>query len=165
MTQTQHEQVAQVDDSIGIPILIFKIGHLRSALFLDCVVQVFDAVEVGDFPDSLPTDVLGLINIRGLKIPLVDIRRRWGLPGGKVQLTNQLIVVQAEGLTLSLIVEEVVGTRHIPLQKIVHLQDILPENNPHMAVADLEGILMLIDSDKLFTPQEFAEITDWLASQ
>lgn len=165
MPQTKQENSALLDDTIGIPILMFRIGPLRSAFFLDCVVQVFDAVEVGDFPDSLPKDVLGLINIRGMKIPLVDIRGRWGLPGGKVQLSNQLVVIQSEGINLSIIVDEVLGTRNIPLRKIIHLQDLLPEFNPHMAIADLEGIMMLIDSEHLFTTEEFDALKNWLETQ
>lgn len=165
MPQTQQEHSSQLDDSIGIPILIFRIGALRSALFLDCVVQVFDAVEVGDFPDSLPKDVLGLINIRGMKIPLVDIRGRWGMPGGKVQLSNQLIVIQSDGINLSIIVDEVLGTRNIPLRKIIHLQDLLPDFNPHMVIADLEGIMMLIDSEHLFSSEEFELLKHWLETQ
>lgn len=164
MTLTQAEHTP-LEDQVGIPILMFRIGTVRCALFLDCVVQVFDAVEVGDFPDSLPKDVLGLINIRGLKIPLVDIRGRWGLSGGKVQLSNQLIVIDSNGINLSIIVDEVLGTRHIPLRKIIHLQDLLPGFNPHMAIADLEGILMLIDSEHLFTSDEFEKLKLWLETQ
>jgi purine-binding chemotaxis protein CheW len=165
MQQTEPESASLTDDTIGIPILIFRIGSLRSALFLDCVVQVFDAVEVGDFPDSLPRDVLGLINIRGMKIPLVDLRRRWGIPGGKVQLSNQLIVIESEGINLSIIVDEVIGTRSVPLRKIIHLRDLLPDVNPHMAVADLDGILMLLDSEHLFSTDEFDELKSWLEAQ
>lgn len=165
MWHTQQETPSLNDDAIGIPILLFRIGTLRSALFLDCVVQVFDAVEVGDFPDSLPKDVLGLINIRGMKIPLIDIRRRWGLPGGKVQLSNQLIVIESEGINLSIIVDEVIGTRNIPLQKIIHLRDLLPEFSPHMAISDLDGILMLLDSEHLFSTNEFDELKSWLEEQ
>lgn len=153
---------ARVDDSTSLPILIFKLGPFRSAFLLDAVVQVFDAVDVGDFPDQPPPDVLGAINVRGLKIPLVDIRRRWGLPSGRVELTNQLVVVECEGITLSVIVDEVVGTRNIPLKKIVRLQDILPEEHAHMAIADLDGILILLDSDRLFSAAEIQEMSKWV---
>lgn len=165
MTQTQHEPVSHTDDSVGIPILVFKIGTLRCAFVLDCVVQVFDAVEVGEFPESLPTDVVGLINIRGLVIPLIDIRRRWGLSTGKVQLSNQLIVIESEGTNLSIIVDEVLGTETVPLKRIVHLRDILPDENPHMAIADSEDIMILIDSERIYSAEEFRELRDWLGTQ
>lgn len=150
-----------MDESISLPILVFRMGDVRTAFLLDAVVQVFDAVEVGDFPDSLPRDVLGVINVRGLKLTLVDIRRRWGLPGGSVQLTNQLVVVECEGLSLSIIVDEVIGTRSIPLKKVVRLADILPGQSPHMAFPDTDGILILLDSDRLFPPEEFKELFEW----
>jgi len=159
----QAQEIANpIEDSLSVPILIFKLGHLRSAFFLDAVVQVYDAVDVGELPEDPPQDVLGLINVRGLKIPLIDIRRRWGLPGGKVQLNNQLIVIESEGVTLSIIVDEVIGTRSVPFNKIVHLEDILPAKSPHMAIADLEGILVLVDADGLFTPKEYLDMMTWV---
>lgn len=150
-----------MDESISLPILVFRMGDVRTAFLLDAVVQVFDAVEVGDFPDSLPKDVLGVINVRGLKLPLVDIRRRWGLPGGSVHMSNQLVVVECEGLSLSVIVDEVIGTRSIPLKKVVRLADILPGKNPHMAYPDADGILILLDTDRLFPSEHFKEIHEW----
>ncbi len=146
----------------SVPILTFRLGPVRSAFLLDAVVQVFDAVDVGEFPVKPPADVLGVINVRGLRVPLVDIRRRWGLPGGAVQLNHQLVVVECGGTTLSIIVDEVIGTKHVPLKKIVRLQDILPGNQPHMAIADLEGILIVIDSDRLFEASQFDEMNQWI---
>jgi len=153
---------ARVDDSLSVPILIVRIGEVRSAFMLDVVVQVFDAVDVGDFPEVPPQDVLGAINVRGLKVPLIDIRRRWGQRGGKVTLSNQLVLIECDGIPVSIIVDEVIGTRNIPLTKIVRLQDILPFSSPHMAVADLEGILILLDAEKLFDTEQLEQMVTWV---
>jgi len=137
-------------------------GEVRSAFLLDAVVQVFDAVDVGEFPEVPPKDVLGAINVRGLKVPLVDVRRRWGQECGKVSLSNQLVLVVCDGINLCVIVDEVIGTRNVPISKIVRLKDILPESSPHMAVADLEGILILLDADKLFETDQLEEMIVWV---
>lgn len=153
---------ARVDDSLSVPILIVRMGEVRSAFMLENVVQVFDAVDVGEFPEAPPQDVLGAINVRGLKVPLVDIRRRWGQRCGKVTLSNQLVLVDCDGVTVSIIVDEVIGTRNIPLTKIVNLGDLLPSANPHMAVADLEGILILIDAERLFDTEQLERMVTWV---
>ncbi|MBX9668284.1 MAG: chemotaxis protein CheW [Candidatus Obscuribacterales bacterium] len=146
----------------SLPILMFRLGTVRSAFLLDAVIQVFDAVDVGEFPVPPPQDVLGVINVRGLRLPLIDIRRRWGLQAGSVQLNHQLVVVECDGMNLSIIVDEVLGTKYVPLQKIVRLQDILPGNQAHMAIADLEGILIVLDSDRLFEATQFDEMNRWV---
>lgn len=153
---------ARVDETLSVPILIVRMGEVRSAFLLDAVVQVFDAVDVGEFPEVPPQDVLGAINVRGLKVPLVDVRRRWGQACGKVSLSNQLVLVVCDGINLCVIVDEVIGTRNVPLSKIVRLNDILPESSPHMAVADLEGILILLDADKLFDTDQLEEMIVWV---
>jgi len=153
---------ARVDETKSVPILIVRMGEVRSAFLLDAVVQVFDAVDVGEFPEVPPKDVLGAINVRGLKVPLVDVRRRWGQECGKVSLSNQLVLVVCDGINLCVIVDEVIGTRNVPISKIVRLKDILPESSPHMAVADLEGILILLDADKLFETDQLEEMIVWV---
>lgn len=155
---------ARVDDSVSVSILIVRIGEVRSAFMLDAVVQVFDAVDVGEFPEAPPLDVLGAINVRGLRVPLVDIRRRWGQLGGKVSLSNQLVLIECDGIPVSILVDEVIGTRNIPLAKIVRLQEILPFACPHMAVADLEGILILLDAEKLFDTEQLEQMVNWVES-
>lgn len=154
----------RVDDSLSVPILIVRMGEVRSAFMLENVVQVFDAVDVGEFPETPPQDVLGAINVRGLKVPLVDIRRRWGQRCGKVTLSNQLVLVDCDGVSVCIIVDEVIGTRNIPLTKIVNLADLLPTESPHMAVADLEGILILIDAEKLFDTDQLERMVSWVES-
>ncbi len=155
---------ACTDDTLSASILIVRLGEVRAAFSLESVIQVFDAVDVGEFPEVPPKDVLGAINVRGLKVPLVDVRGRWGQAGGKVSLTNQLVLVECDGVPVSVIVDDVVGTRTVPLSKIVHLHDILSAANAHMAIADLEGILTLIDADKLFDTDQLEEMVLWVES-
>jgi chemotaxis signal transduction protein len=155
---------ARADDTLSASILIVRLGEVRAAFSLESVIQVFDAVDVGEFPEVPPKDVLGAINVRGLKVPLVDVRGRWGQAGGKVSLTNQLVLVECDGVPVSVIVDEVIGTRTVPVSKIVHLHDILSSSNAHMAIADLEGILTLIDADKLFDTEQLEEMVLWVES-
>ncbi|SRR5579885_7337 len=155
---------ATSDESTSLPILLFRMGNVRTAFILDAVVQVFDAVDVGDFPGHLPENVIGLINVRGQKLVLADIRARWGMPAGKVQLNNQIVVIECAGKSISIIVDEVIGTRNVPLKKIVRLEDILGDGNPHMAAPDLEGILILLDPDHLFDRAQLDELAAWAES-
>lgn len=153
-----------VDENVSIAILTFRLGPIRAAFPLSAVMQVFDAVDVGDFPEPPPEGILGAINVRGLRLPLVDIRTRWGLVSKKIELANQLVVIDCCGSTVSIIVDEVLATRNIPLNKIVRLSDILPQKNPHMAVADSEGVIVLLDTDRMFDALFFDRMNTWVTA-
>jgi Chemotaxis signal transduction protein len=153
-----------VDENVSIAILMFRLGPIRAAFPLSAVMQVFDAVDVGDFPEPPPEGILGAINVRGLRLPLVDIRTRWGLDSKKIDLANQLVVIGCCDSTISIIVDEVLATRNVPLTKIVRLSDILPGKNPHMAVADSEGVIVLLDTDRIFDTQFFERMNAWVTA-
>lgn len=153
-----------LEENVSIAILMFRLGSIRAAFPLSAVMQVFDAVDVGDFPEAPPDGILGAINVRGLKLPLIDIRTRWGLASKKIELANQLVVIESCDNTISIIVDEVLATRNVALNKIVRLSDILPQKNPHMAVADSEGVIVLLDTDRMFDTQFFDRMNAWVTA-
>lgn len=151
-----------VEENVSIAILMFRLGSIRAAFPLSAVMQVFDAVDVGEFPEPPPEGILGAINVRGLRLPLVDIRTRWGLASKKIELSNQLVVIDSCGSTISIIVDEVLATRNFSLNKIIRLSDILPQRNPHMAIADTEGVVVLLDTDRIFDTAFFERMDSWV---
>jgi len=142
-----------------VQVLVFKVGPHQACLPLEAVIQVFDSVSYepppGSLSDNLP-GVLGVINVRGQDVPLVDLRPRWNLPGKPVSLTDQLIVMRAGGTTVSIMTDQVIGTRTYPQRKIFPLRRILPGEAPHAAVAETDGIMILFDSDSLFSGDTLA---------
>ncbi|MGD9683292.1 MAG: chemotaxis protein CheW [Candidatus Obscuribacterales bacterium] len=152
-----------------VQVLVFKVGPHQACLPLENVIQVFDSVSYEPPPehltgpglgpdfklDPLP-GVLGIINVRGQDVPLVDLRPRWNLPVKQVSLTDQLIVMRAGGTTVSIMTDQVMGTRTYPRRKIFPLRRILPGEAPHAAVAETDGIMILFDSDSLFSSETLA---------
>lgn len=141
-----------------VQVLVFKVGPHKACLPLEAVIQVFDSVSYEPPPDHLQgllkdtrPGVLGIINVRGQDVPLVDLRPRWNLPDKPVSLTDQLIVMRAGGTTVSIMTDHVLGTRTYPRRKIFPLSRILPGEAPHAAVAETDGIMLLFDSDILFS--------------
>jgi len=63
---------------------------------------------------------------------------------------------------MSIIVDEVLATRSFPLNKIIRLSDILPQKNPHMAIADTEGVIVLLDTDRIFEAGFFERMDTWV---
>lgn len=56
---------------------------------------------------EVPDYVLGLINLRGHVIPVVDLRRRFGLAESEIQDSTRIVVVNVGGKTIGMIVDAV----------------------------------------------------------
>ena len=70
------------------------------------VVEVLRVVALTPLPDS-PAWVLGILNLRGRSVPVLDLRRRLGLTPIEVGLDAAIVVVEDSGKTVGLLVDEV----------------------------------------------------------
>jgi purine-binding chemotaxis protein CheW len=75
-------------------ILVFLLAGHRYALWGDDVRELLRAVAVVPLP-AAPRIVEGVINLRGRVVPVLDIRRRFGLPGKPLEPSDHLIVAAA----------------------------------------------------------------------
>lgn len=147
----------------GRQVLVFMIGPHRACFALEDVVQVYDAVSYEPLKESHPS-VLGMINIRGHFAPLIDIRPRWQLNSYPVDLSEQIVVFKSKGITVSIIVDKVVGTQTIPAKKIISLASLVEENFPHHVIATPDGMISLLNCNDLFT-EEFLKPFDTHAEE
>ncbi len=68
-------------------------------------------------PNS-PEDVVGVLNLRGTIVPIVDLRRKFGLPPGDYDAFTAIVVVVVQGRTMGMIVDRVSEVLSIPLVDI-----------------------------------------------
>ncbi|MBZ0189102.1 MAG: chemotaxis protein CheW [Candidatus Obscuribacterales bacterium] len=135
-----------------VQVLVFRIDTHRACFELGKIVQVYDSVSFDNL--EVPCkQITGTINVRGQEVALVDLRSRWNLPARPLSLTDQLIVLSCRDTTVSIITDQVLGTRTYLQKKIFQLADLLPGQAPHKAIAESDGIMVLLDSDKLFNDE------------
>lgn len=89
-------------------VLVFVVGPHRCALPLAVVREVQRAVALVEVPCA-PPSVEGGVCVRGTLVPVVDLRRRLGLPPRGVALSDHLIVADHAGRAFALRVEAVEG--------------------------------------------------------
>src|ERR1700674_4677146 len=89
-------------------LVAFSLDNHAYALHLPAVERVVRIVEVTRLPDA-PGIVAGVVNVGGQVIPVVDIRKRFLLPGRDPDLSDQLIVARTSRRALALIADTVTG--------------------------------------------------------
>jgi purine-binding chemotaxis protein CheW len=95
--------------------LVFSLDDQRYSLHLPAVESVARMVYITPLPGA-PEIVLGVVNLRGKVVPIVNIRQRFNLPKREILLTDCLIFAHATkrlvGLAVDSVMEIVEGLEH-----------------------------------------------------
>jgi purine-binding chemotaxis protein CheW len=98
--------------------LTFTIGEEVYGIGIGCVKEIIGLQPIAEIPD-LPEHVKGVINLRGSIIPVMDVRLRFGKPTIQYDSRTCIIVVDAAGAQVGLIVDRVSEVAAIPEGEIV----------------------------------------------
>lgn len=99
-----------------VQLLTFKMGDREFALNLENVAQIVRVVSRTQSP--APDFVEGMFNLRGRSIPVVDIRKEWGLPAKSYEPGTLLLIARAQSRVMALIVDAVSDVLNLPLAHI-----------------------------------------------
>lgn len=97
--------------------LLFELGQARYGIPTAAVQELFLLPEISPLPEA-PACVVGVINLRGEILPIVDLHRRLGQKVPAYQLNNSVIVLQEQNQRLGLIVTQVHGVETIAPEQI-----------------------------------------------
>jgi purine-binding chemotaxis protein CheW len=144
----------------GIPsqVVVFALGDQLYALPLTAVERVVRMVAITPLPQA-PAIVLGVINVRGQVMPVLNLRRRFRLPERDLVLTDQLIISHTVARTVVLVVDEVAGVREYSAQQVIAACDIVPGIEYTEGVVKLDdGLVLIHNLDKFLSLEEEAAI-------
>lgn len=88
-------------------LLVTDVGGHRCGLPVEAIVEIHPAVQLTPLPDA-PEVVVGLVNRRRTVLPVLDLRRRLGLPSRPLHPDDRLVVVQKRGGEIALLVDAAV---------------------------------------------------------
>ena len=102
-----------------------------------------------------------MINLRGLVIPVVDLRLRFGMPAGEYHRFTVVIIVQIAQKCIGIIVDSVSDVIFLEDE---NLQEI-PEDSTNIDTEFLKGVVcvreemvILLDVERLFSSEELLRI-------
>lgn len=140
-------------------LVAFAVDNRRVALPLSAVERVLRAVAVERLPKAPPI-VLGVINVQGRIIPVMDVRRRFGLPGREVRASDHLLLARTRGREVALAVDAVAGVIEPEAGEVTEAPAILPELKYVMGVTTIDGDLIFIHDLDTFLSLEEAQRLD-----
>ncbi|MBI5797172.1 MAG: purine-binding chemotaxis protein CheW [Planctomycetes bacterium] len=119
-------------------LVTFTLDNCKFALPLPQVERIVNVVEITPLPKA-PEVVIGVVNVRGRIIPVVDIRKRFCLPKREMNLNNKFILSHTSKRSVGIIVDSVTGVIESSKKEVVTPEKILP------GIEYLEGVVKLED--------------------
>ena len=118
--------------------VVFLLNEQRYTLPLSRVARVVAAVYITPLPQA-PSTILGVINIQGHIVPVVNLRKYFRLPERELELSDQFLVVHTSRRTVALVVDTVLGVTDFPAHEIIPATQIVP------SLGSLSGIIKTAD--------------------
>ena len=133
-----------------LELLEFRLASERYAVESRLVQEVHPLRDLTPLPCT-PPFVLGIVNVRGRILPVLDIKKFFDLPERGLTDLHRIILVHGNGLELGLLADVIVGVRSVAADS---LQPSLPTltglradflkgvSDDHLVVLDLDRILL-----------------------
>jgi len=85
-------------------LLVFTLDEQQYALRLEAVERVVRAAAITPLPKA-PDIILGILDIRGEVVPVINVRKRFRQPELEIRPSDQFIIARARSLTVALLVD------------------------------------------------------------
>lgn len=129
-----------------ISLTVMKVGGEQYAISTVAVREVVPVQRITRVPGTAPS-LVGVTNVRGRVVPVVDLRRRLGFPPAALGKLSRMVLVEHGGEEAGLLVDEMEGVISLPdsTQFEVPLSGGAPDDMVQGLVRHGEAILMALD--------------------
>lgn len=125
------------------------------------VQEVLRVTEIAPVPGA-PDYVMGIINLRGNVVTVIETRKRFGLQSGEIDDSSRVVISEADGNVVGILVDSVA--------EVVDLKRSEIESSPNVGNEEsskyIEGVathndnlLILVDINKLLSTEEWMELS------
>jgi len=113
ITDTKSSMQAGAGTSELLQLVSFNLGEEEYGVDILKVQEINRMLEVTQVP-NVPEYVDGIINLRGKVIPIIDLRRRFGMERKEHDKNTRIVVVELNGKTVGFVVDAVREVLRIP---------------------------------------------------
>ena len=116
-------------DGARVQLCTFRIGGEDYALDIMRVREIIQPLPVTPVPRA-PPFVEGVVRLRGEVVPIVDVRKRFGLPATPPTRKSKYLIVMVAGRRLGLVVDEVCEVLRLARADIRPAPDLVGQRGP-----------------------------------
>ena len=135
-------------------VIVFQLMDMEYAISVDIVQSIEKVLSITRVPKT-PAYVKGVINLRGIVTPIVDLRERLGLASKEMDDSTRIIIVTFDEYDVGLIVDAANDVLDIPVDSIEPQPEVVGsiESDFISGVAKVgKHLLVMLNLDKVLEP-------------
>ena len=140
----------------------YKLGAETYGINVMQVQEVLRHTEIAPVPGA-PDYVLGIINLRGNVVTVIDTRSRFGLPSSDISDNTRIVIIESDQQVVGILVDSVAEVVYLRSSEIDSAPNVGTEESAKFiqGVSNRDGqLLILVDLNKLLNDEEWNEITN-----
>ena len=126
------------------------------------VQEVLRHTEIAPVPGA-PDYVLGIINLRGNVVTVIDTRSRFGLSSCDITDNTRIVIIESDDQVVGILVDSVAEVVYLRSSEIDSAPNVGTEESAKFiqGVSNRDGeLLILVDLNRLLNDEEWSEITN-----
>lgn len=138
----------------------FKLEDETYGINVMQVQEVLRYTEIAPVPGA-PMYVLGIINLRGNVVTVIDTRQRFGLESAELTDNTRIVIIEAEKQVIGILVDSVAEVVYLKKSEIDEAPNVGNEESAKFiqGVSNRDGeLLILVDLNQLLSDDEWDEL-------
>lgn len=143
-----------IESSKEMKVIVFQLMDKEYAVGVDVVESIEKLISITRVPKT-PSYIKGVINLRGVVTPIVDLRERFGMEVKTLDDSSRIIIVSLEEFEVGLIVDAANDVIDIPVDSIEPQPEVVGsiESEFILGVAKVEKrLLVMLNLEKVLQP-------------
>lgn len=149
-----------MEEKKTVQLIHFNAGGKDYAIDLRCVREVLRMVSFTPVSE-LPDFVVGVINVRGEVLPVIDFMRRAGLGQGRSTLRSRILLMTIKKVHVGMMVDRVKEVIEIDPSAVSNNTPVDVVLNPKYIKCTLmhrDRMMIWVDIEKVLTDREYTEL-------
>ncbi len=141
--------------------LSFFVNEEQYGIDISSIKEIIAIMEITDIPRT-PDFIEGVVNLRGLIIPVVDVRSKFGLEKKEHDMNTAIIIYEIKGVGIGFIVDRVEDVLTIDNDELSKPPEFGSNINTEFIkyVSEVDkNVILILDMDKIFEDDEISKIS------
>ncbi|WP_018139245.1 MULTISPECIES: chemotaxis protein CheW [unclassified Thioalkalivibrio] len=144
------------------PYVTFSLAEETYAIDVLQVQEVLKVTEIAPVP-GVPDYILGIINLRGNVVTVIDARRRMGLEDREPDEASRIVIIDVDNQNVGILVDSVSEVVRISLDSVEPAPEVGNDDSSRFiqgVTSTEQGLTILVDLNKLLSDEEWAQLRE-----
>ena len=161
--EEMEEMNLEVTHNEGAQLITFILGNEKYGLEILAVRELISYPEGLTQIPGMPDFIVGMFNLRGLVIPVMDLRKKFRMPSEELHEYSVIIIVQVEEKNIGLIVDSVADVIFVKEEDIQETTEMAVQVDTKFikgVAKTKDEMVILMDIDHLLSKSQFESLTE-----